>query len=337
MVTSIHIYYHGQQDELLIDKILPYLTACRNDQTIRNFFFLRYWNGGDHLRIRFYDAVDKARMIDEITELLNDHVNTYPNTPQNAARYQAFATEMQAFQEQLGLVQLEKTEALYNEVKIVEMPYHFEYHRYGRGAAQTISESHFVFSSSFAFNLLKLTRGNMAARLTILIDICVMMVGVLDEGPQEIAKLFHEASKASTNITATDSPVEEEFYANGLPDFTEQLPMLADIIQRLQELLSNTSGEHLNNGITAKITNISGQSTQVEKLLQQWQTELLTRKSAFKSIELPSKASHILMTYLHLLVNRLGLGYVVERYIYYLVANIIDYSTLDQDHHVSTQ
>jgi thiopeptide-type bacteriocin biosynthesis protein len=46
------VFWRGDLDELLIDSIRPWVIGVRDRRLIDRFFFVRYWEGGQHLRLR---------------------------------------------------------------------------------------------------------------------------------------------------------------------------------------------------------------------------------------------------------------------------------------------
>src|SRR5262245_46984520 len=53
---SAHIYYHSSLDELIDGAARPLVATLRSRARITQHFFVRYWQGGPHLRLRLLPA-----------------------------------------------------------------------------------------------------------------------------------------------------------------------------------------------------------------------------------------------------------------------------------------
>src|ERR1700737_4821897 len=66
--VSAHIYYHGNLDALLIRLIDPLIEQLRARDRGIGAFFIRYWEGGRHLRLRVHcranDVSDVKRTLE---------------------------------------------------------------------------------------------------------------------------------------------------------------------------------------------------------------------------------------------------------------------------------
>ena len=49
---ALHIFCRGDQDSVIVDLIFPTLRRLRTGRWLARYFFIRYWNGGPHLRVR---------------------------------------------------------------------------------------------------------------------------------------------------------------------------------------------------------------------------------------------------------------------------------------------
>ena len=49
---SLHFFHHGDLDRLLVECVGPLVLALKREGAIAESFFLRYWNGGPHIRLR---------------------------------------------------------------------------------------------------------------------------------------------------------------------------------------------------------------------------------------------------------------------------------------------
>lgn len=58
MWLSAHLYYNGYFDEFLRKAIYPFVCEVKQDESISSWFFVRYWEYGPHIRLRFQAEQD---------------------------------------------------------------------------------------------------------------------------------------------------------------------------------------------------------------------------------------------------------------------------------------
>ena len=101
------------------------------------------------------------------------------------------------------------------------------------------------------------------------------------------------------------------FKDKGFPSFQEQVSELKNVI--LQYQIYDEKRNKINAFQPMKIP---GQSNEIELILQEWQFELKQKWEALNSINhifLPNqKPIKILINYLHLLFNRMGMSFSIE-------------------------
>src|SRR5215475_1105633 len=86
--VSAHVFYQGDLTELLVNGIVPLTRELTHDGMAAllcgtpGWFFLRYWEGGPHLRLRVLPALRCDRAVIEalITERLGQHLREQPST-----------------------------------------------------------------------------------------------------------------------------------------------------------------------------------------------------------------------------------------------------------------
>jgi thiopeptide-type bacteriocin biosynthesis protein len=113
---SIYIFYDGNADHLLKQFVFPFI-----QQWSAPWFFIRYWDGGDHIRLRLKAAVSQH---DSIVEALGLRRNAF----------------------------LGSEEVNVKTVRVAE--YEPEFERYGNTQSITWAEQHFECSSAYILNWL---------------------------------------------------------------------------------------------------------------------------------------------------------------------------------------
>ncbi|MFD2287780.1 hypothetical protein GJU39_16270 [Pedobacter petrophilus] len=118
---GLHIYYSGDADELLKRAIAPFINQWKNYFSPDSpWFFIRYWEGGSHIRVRFHASP-------AYHEQIKDSLNT------DFFRFQ---------------------HASFKVEKVLTVKYDPEIDRYGNETSMAWAEQHFAASSSYILNWL---------------------------------------------------------------------------------------------------------------------------------------------------------------------------------------
>ena len=147
--VSLHAFYHGDLDGLLLGGLRPLLAELRTEARLTGFFFLRYWDGGPHLRIRL-GTNEPAHVRDLALRRLRAYLAAYPSPDRaDLDRYPAQAAQLAAGE---GVADYLRRPMPNNTVH--EIAYRPETDRYGDGDALALVERHFVESSRIALGLI---------------------------------------------------------------------------------------------------------------------------------------------------------------------------------------
>jgi thiopeptide-type bacteriocin biosynthesis protein len=118
---SLHIYFSGDADEFLKRAVAPFIGRWKSYFSPGSpWFFIRYWEGGNHIRLRFHG---NPFYHEQIKSSLNNDIFNYPN-------------------------------ALYKVEKVLTAHYDPEISRYGNEESIAWAEGHFAASSSYILNWL---------------------------------------------------------------------------------------------------------------------------------------------------------------------------------------
>jgi thiopeptide-type bacteriocin biosynthesis protein len=151
---SVHLFHRGNLDHLITGAVAPLVEDLTGSGALGGYFFLRYWEGGPHLRLRLLPTSPshaeqvRSTLIQRATRYLTDHPS--PPAPAHAAEaYQALAQRL-AHAERLT----DHDRALHPDDTVEFIPYQPEYAAYGQRPALTAVEAHFTESSTIALHLL---------------------------------------------------------------------------------------------------------------------------------------------------------------------------------------
>ncbi|MEV0967813.1 thiopeptide-type bacteriocin biosynthesis protein [Microtetraspora glauca] len=150
---SAHAFYQGDLDRLLVDLIDPLITELVAAGLVEQWFFLRYWDGGPHVRVRVLPAPGRARS--DIEGLLTARFDTYVRVHPSSERVgQAdYGRLARALAEWEGLSSY--SPRLWPTDTLAFVPYRREHRRYGDGASMEAVERHFTESSAIAMSVLR--------------------------------------------------------------------------------------------------------------------------------------------------------------------------------------
>lgn len=140
---SLHIYYHDSKniDKVLVEGIEPIVRSVQ-----KKFFFIRYWEGSPHIRLRFYANKNDIPAIQQlVADKLRKYFSTHPSkvvlTPEN-------------YYKNIGQAPAPMSE-WYENHTIIEQPYEMELTRYGGKDGMIVAQELFWISSEIVFSILK--------------------------------------------------------------------------------------------------------------------------------------------------------------------------------------
>jgi thiopeptide-type bacteriocin biosynthesis protein len=159
--VSAHVFHAGPLDGLLTGAVRPLVTELTDGGLVDGYFFLRYWEGGPHLRLRLrpsrWDARPPVRVA--LTARCGRYLAAHPSArPVPEPEYAAVAARIARHERRDTY-----TESLYPNDSVHFIGYRPEYDRYGTGESLAAVERHFVESSRIALALVT-TTGRTARR-----------------------------------------------------------------------------------------------------------------------------------------------------------------------------
>jgi hypothetical protein len=147
--VSVHVFHHGSHDDLITDGIAPAVARASTVHEVRGWFFLRYWDGGPHVRVRVRTNTPHA-----VRQLLHEdircHLAAHPSvSTMDPAVYAATAAELARRES------LDSYEPVPRAVdSVADVPYRPEYEVFGRGESLAAVERHFMTSSRIALDVI---------------------------------------------------------------------------------------------------------------------------------------------------------------------------------------
>lgn len=294
---SLHIHFHGELDALLLDAVRPLLDELRAAGDVQAAFFIRYWNGGQHLRLRLMPG--DGRSAESLTALSSERLGRYVAAHAEVApspeKYRREADLMSAFRERLTrdepltAAHLELELPYRADQAVVVASYAFDEERFGGPAAREIAEEHFCRSSELALDLLERTRGDRPARLTralVLMSAAACALALTDQQAFALFERYCAVGDVVLGQSHADYPALLR-----LPRPEEQWETIEGAVKAAQ------------GGPGAA-----------------WRAHLGDCVRRLHDLDLATRADQILLDYVHLLNNRLGIPLMQELYLSHLLA-----------------
>lgn len=149
--VSAHVYYRDDLDPLVVEVVAPLVRELASEALTDGFFFIRYWDGGPHLRLRCRAtpgsrSAVQARMADRFGRFLAQRPSADTVDDIEYRRYAAVLARAEGVTGYLTRPQPDNSFAF--------VPYRPEYDRYGHGASLAAVERHFQESSELMLGLL---------------------------------------------------------------------------------------------------------------------------------------------------------------------------------------
>ena len=216
--VSLHIHYAADLDPLLTGCVAPLVRRLRDRGAVGDWFFVRYWVEGPHLRLRFRPEPGMSRTA--VAETAGAEVTAFlrqqpaPDVPASGTpeQYRAlFVAEygQAAWDRRYGAnrtmpVQPNNTHLL--------AEYEPEYHRYGGPHGMRLSEWHFCRSSDTVLQLLARRPLSPATRLGISAQLTMHLVAAFLDHPSAARSflLRYAAEWERTYLPGQEGPGRHE-------------------------------------------------------------------------------------------------------------------------------
>jgi thiopeptide-type bacteriocin biosynthesis protein len=152
--VSAHAFFQDDLDLLVRHVVAPLTDELAAEGMSSEFFFLRYWDGGPHLRLRVLPASGVSR--GEVQRLIGHQFGQYMS--RNPSSDRLSAEEYPAIAGQLARQENIRSWAdrPYPNNSVSFIGYQREHERYGHGVSMQAVERHFAESSRIALRVLTL-------------------------------------------------------------------------------------------------------------------------------------------------------------------------------------
>ncbi|MGV9278450.1 lantibiotic dehydratase C-terminal domain-containing protein [Streptomyces griseosporeus] len=161
---SLHLHRYAEQDAFLVDGLAPVLAPLHASGALESSFFLRYWQGGHHIRLRLrpaaHDPEQAARTVREVADRLAGHLAAHPGGYGDLD-----PEEFREAQLTMAALESEATGELLPPDTVHPARYEPEYAKYGGPEGVAVAERFFDRSSAVALSALRAIGDRPARRL----------------------------------------------------------------------------------------------------------------------------------------------------------------------------
>jgi len=329
--VALHIFYSSNSNPLLADLVTPLVAELRAEGLIDRWFFLRYWMEGPHIRFRLLpsspDARDTVRIRAEeaITAYLKQRPALYRMDPDllGGMYKEMFLLEYteQEWEERYGPegMPLRETNA------VAQFPYEPEYVKYGGPAGVRIAERHFEASSDLVVSLVAGT--NIHVR-TVMFGLAIQLMTVMttvftDSRQDRIAFLEGYQKVWEGTFIQADSATRDGFDRN-YADMGERL------LRRVRDIESAVEARD-HGRLTGFLRDWADHCVtlrdEIREAVERRELWFPTTYGAAERLPVtdPQVAfRYLLVPYVHMTNNRLGVSIVEEVYLSHLLARALD-------------
>jgi hypothetical protein len=305
--VSAHLFYHGDQDAVVVGVVKPAVERLRRAGLVDGFFFLRYWEGGPHVRLRLRTRPEHVRQVRSVVE--ETAAELYRTTPsQSALTDQSYAESSAALAELEHMAEYDRVLHPDNSVAFVD--YVPETDVFGTGRAMEAVEKQLMAASVLAVELI--VRGRTPGQramdaFSMLSANRTVFTGILPELAYQARFMVESGSSGAELLGSAD--FERHFDANK-----------AQLRAGLEAVWASTRGVALPDASVASswLETVRDLNDTLVEL------ELLGRLDAYPGFEAPADVlqhiNHLVPQLIverctHLMCNRLGISLAQESHL----------------------
>ena len=316
---SAHIYYNEPWEHLLHNSLLPFVNSAVKMGIISQYFFVRYWDRGPHLRLRLKGDAETLTTIlqPHVEEHFQNFMDTYPSTRIDPS----YPIDFPA------------TYKWYPNNSIVFSSYIPETERYAGGIGMLLSEEQFYLSSQLVLQLIKTHKDDWTYddAMGRAIQLHLTFAHAMGLSLEEAIDFFHffyknwlnqkEETNQQSHSRFKNSGSEEETIATFERAYNFQKEILESHIAQLWHSLENDYAD-----VPEDTKEWHRQNKAIQLKIQQANANQQLNKRTAKyryAIAAPNPLAQTLWSlyadFVHLLNNRLGIHNRDESFIAYIL------------------
>lgn len=315
--VCVHTFLDAAHDEFITDCIGPLALALTEEGHVQRWFFLRYWEGGPHVRLRLlpHRRADRAAIERRAVETVNAYLAANP-VPDLVDRVQ-FAANAANLAELEGRTEYDSYVRPNNHVEVAT--YAREHADYGRGAAIAVVEKHFHDSSLLALKVLQ-SGAPVPLRANVAFDLMVANFAMCDDLRDRWSAIAGLSTPFGTGEESPDVIVQYERQKESLRDRLAATWRLTDRVERREDVGDGYLAFWLRSQF--ELRERLGELEDDGTFTTEWPESPLARPLDLPSTRHPGTLL-VLLRCAHLVVNRMGLSLWEEVQVRYLVGYVL--------------
>lgn len=281
-------------DELLCKCIFPTVRNLQRDGFCKEWFFLRYWEGGPHIRIRFLKNSYTDRVDDKIRTAVSLFMKEHP-LEKELIKEEYYSNHKFDGEKQ----EIEKL-PWYKNGSVIRFPYIPEIERYGGEQAIQVSEHIFMVSSEAVAELLKQVEDNHHKRFVIALDLMILTAFCLGVKKQDLSHFFLWYAKYWSKFVNDPENNRKQIEDS----YSRQEERLQKRFKALVEFLNSSSTHPI---YSQYVENLNSDCQRLENLAKQKQLYPQYENNILNS-ESSTLIGRVAFSQIHMTNNRLGIN-----------------------------
>lgn len=310
---SAHLYYSPPWEKILTGAVYPFVKDVIYNKLAEKFFFVRYWERGYHLRLRF--SGEEGTLVKSLKPKIDLTFNEYFRRQPSSKRFPPAAGEV-------------SVRDLPNN-SIQYAAYKPEFDRYGGIEGMNIAHNQFYFSSLMVLSILSKIRHStknyiFPAAIQMHLGLTHAMNLNLTESCKFYKILFQRQLDAySKSLNSTDGRARTELTIKNFEKTAfEDCQAVQPFIRKVYESLSNSLLTQ-SNWLNFWTENMAEIAKQLESLQKKRNLKVknrhLTDNNSICDFSEENTVWIILESYIHMTNNRLGISNYDEVYLAYFI------------------
>lgn len=292
---SLHVFLSDvpQTERFLDEQIAPLVKRWRGDGTLARWFFIRYWEGGPHVRVRLSGLI--ASQAEEVRNLLQERAQSYlvADPVSREVYYRAHQFD--------GHPVDHRQLAWYEQGSVEPIEYEPEIQRYGGPAALAASEKLFCESSDIAITLVRQTMGDMPRRLSLSFGLMAATILATRVSVEAMAGFFRNYAAFWANHSTLNATLAGRLKQDH-PVPPQQIETLQRLVRQSNRAERTQDLHHAwMNGVTALVDELAALRAKGELISP------FTGKPVLDDTAYGFAIQNILSSHIHMLNNRLGI------------------------------
>ncbi|WP_371019000.1 thiopeptide-type bacteriocin biosynthesis protein [Pseudalkalibacillus sp. JSM 102089] len=315
---SIHVFYHdiSRQNQLIYECLESLFKDVRNKEYVKKYFFMRYWEGGPHIRVRFYVRNEKYDLLESfVTEYIDNYLKKSPSM--GDVDVKAYYSNLMVGEKR------EYSKVIHQNNSVKNVTYYQEYKRYGGREAMKLAQSLFQISSDLTCAILSNYRKKEEV-LSIAKDLMYVTFLSYSELSIDAVRYFKNYSNYYKVYTDNEG-LRESFIENSNEAFSRNKKKYVSHVKNLFErVLSETAGAASSKDLYLLwFMKHKEAYKELRKIHEEGNLINPLNGESVEDKDLEKVLQSITHSYMHMNNNRLGVNFFEESYLAFILSESV--------------